>query len=71
MIMAWPYRDSCSLFFYLFSLPGAVPDWFPLAGLTSENWDTLSWWGRIPDYLWHVTLPVIAMTIGVLPLCPC
>ena len=37
---------------------------FPLRGLTSENWDDLSWPARIGDYLWHITLPVIAMSIG-------
>ncbi len=39
-------------------------DWFPLRGLTSNNWEELSFWGKIVDYLWHMTLPVIAMTIG-------
>jgi len=38
--------------------------WFPLRGLTSENWDQLSLWGKIADYLWHMTLPLIAMIIG-------
>src|SRR5262249_6072526 len=37
---------------------------FPLRGLTSENWADLSWPHRILDYLWHITLPVIAMSIG-------
>ena len=43
---------------------GSYLDWFPLAGLTSENWDTLSWPAKILDYLWHLALPVLAMTIG-------
>ena len=43
---------------------GSYLDWFPLAGLTSENWETLSWPSRILDYFWHITLPVLAMTIG-------
>jgi len=43
---------------------GSYLDWFPLAGLTSENWASLSWPERILDYFWHLTLPVIAMTIG-------
>ncbi len=43
---------------------GSYLDWFPLAGLTSENWQTLSWPARILDYFWHITLPVVAMTIG-------
>jgi microcin C transport system permease protein len=37
---------------------------FPLRGLTSDNWAELSWPARILDYFWHVTLPVIASTIG-------
>ncbi len=39
-------------------------NWFPLAGLTSENWDAMSWPARIIDYLWHLVLPITAMTIG-------
>ncbi len=37
---------------------------FPLRGLTSENWAALSWPAKIGDYLWHITLPVIAMATG-------
>ena len=37
---------------------------FPLRGLTSDNWDSLSWGAKIADYFWHITLPVIASTIG-------
>ena len=37
---------------------------FPLRGLTSDNFDDLSAWGKIIDYLWHITLPVLAGTIG-------
>jgi len=38
--------------------------WFPLRGLTSDNWDSLSLLGKIGDYLWHVTLPVTASVAG-------
>ncbi|GBD43930.1 Inner membrane ABC transporter permease protein YejB [bacterium HR40] len=37
---------------------------FPLRGLVSENWHELSWPMKIVDYLWHITLPVLAMSIG-------
>ena len=37
---------------------------FPLRGLTSDNWEELTLWGKVFDYLWHITLPVIASTIG-------
>ena len=43
---------------------GSYLDWFPLRGLTSDNFDELSVLGQIGDYLWHITLPVIAMTIA-------
>ena len=37
---------------------------FPLRGLTSDNWDQLSLLGKIGDYFWHITLPVLASTIS-------
>lgn len=37
---------------------------FPLRGLTSDNWDELSVLGKIGDYFWHITLPVLASTIS-------
>ena len=37
---------------------------FPLRGLTSDNWDSLSLGGKIIDYFWHITLPTIASTIA-------
>ena len=56
---------------FLFSLlliivfaTGNVFRWFPLRGLFSDNFAELSTWGQIVDYMWHITLPVVAMTIG-------
>jgi microcin C transport system permease protein len=43
---------------------GGQLQWFPLRGLTSSNWEELSWGARIVDYLWHITLPVTAMVLG-------
>ncbi|WP_424831592.1 microcin C ABC transporter permease YejB [Ruegeria sp.] len=37
---------------------------FPLRGLTSDNWDSLSLMGKITDYAWHLVLPVTAYTIS-------
>ncbi len=37
---------------------------FPLRGLTSSNWEELSMIGKVLDYFWHITLPVIALTIS-------
>jgi microcin C transport system permease protein len=48
----------------VFFAGGKYLNWFPLRGLTSENWAGLSWPGKIVDYFWHLTLPVTAMAIG-------
>jgi len=39
-------------------------DIFPLRGLVSDNWRDLSWPDRIADYFWHLTLPIVSLTIG-------
>jgi len=38
--------------------------WFPSRGLTSENFAELSLAGKVIDYFWHLTLPIIAMSLG-------
>ena len=43
---------------------GSFFDWFPLRGLTSENWWSMSWPERIVDYFWHLTLPLTAMVLS-------
>jgi microcin C transport system permease protein len=43
---------------------GRYLDWFPLRGLTSDDWASFGWPMRILDYLWHITLPVLALVIG-------
>jgi len=43
---------------------GTFVQWFPLRGIVSLNWDQLSLWCKITDYLWHITLPVAAMVVG-------
>jgi microcin C transport system permease protein len=43
---------------------GGQLQWFPLRGLTSSNWDTLSWGAKVVDYLWHIALPVTASVLG-------
>jgi len=37
--------------------------WFPSRGLTSDNWSQLSLAGKVIDYFWHLTLPMIAMAL--------
>ena len=53
-----------AVFLIVFFAGGTYLDWFPLNGLTSDNWNDLSWKGKIVDYFWHITLPITAMVIG-------
>lgn len=39
-------------------------DWFPLRGLTSDNWSELSFTGKVIDYFWHLTLPITALALS-------
>ncbi len=41
---------------------GADWGYFPLRGLQSEDYESFTFWEKIKDYIWHVTLPVISMT---------
>lgn len=43
---------------------GSFFDWFPLRGLTSDNFDQLSWWQKILDYFWHLALPLTALLLS-------
>lgn len=43
---------------------GTFLDWFPLRGLTSDNWDELDWAARIADYFWHLAMPLTCLVIG-------
>ena len=48
----------------VFFAGGSYFDLFPLRGLVSANFDSLPWYQKITDYLWHITLPVLATVIG-------
>lgn len=48
----------------VFFAGGSYYDWFPLGGLTSDNFDQLSWWGKIKDYVWHLALPLLALGVS-------
>jgi microcin C transport system permease protein len=43
---------------------GHYLQWFPLRGLTSADWEELSWGARLLDYAWHLCLPVLSLVIG-------
>jgi len=37
---------------------------FPLRGLTSDGWAQFPWYWKIIDYFWHLTLPLISMSLS-------
>ena len=43
---------------------GSYFQWFPLRGLTSDNFNDLNFVQKILDYFWHIFLPVLASTIS-------
>src|SRR5882672_11345096 len=53
-----------AIFLIILFAGGSYWDVFPLRGLTSDNWAALSWWQKILDYFWHLTLPIIAMMLS-------
>ena len=53
-----------AIFFVIVFAGGHYLQCFPLKGLVSDNWQQLSFWGQIKDYLWHITLPVLSISIG-------
>ncbi len=53
-----------AVFLLILFAGGNFLDWFPLRGLTSENWDELSLVDKVLDYFWHLVLPITSMVIG-------
>lgn len=43
---------------------GSFLNWFPIGGLVSDGYESLSWAGRIWDRVHHFILPLICFTIG-------
>jgi len=43
---------------------GSYWQWFPLRGLTSDGFESMSWTQQVLDYFWHLALPITAMVIS-------
>lgn len=43
---------------------GSYFNLFPLRGLTSPDFDQMTWYWKVVDYFWHLVLPVTANVIG-------
>lgn len=37
---------------------GSYLDWFPISGIISDNFESLSMWGKVMDFLHHMILPL-------------
>jgi len=53
-----------ALFLILLFAGGSFWSIFPLRGLMSDTWADFSFWEKVGDYFWHLTLPVLSMVIG-------
>ena len=67
LLLAVGYAIPAFIFAILlivFFAGGSYLQWFPLQGLSSENFAELSFFGKIQDYFWHMALPLLAMVLG-------
>jgi len=42
----------------------AKTGWFPIGGVVSQDYDKLSFFGKILDRLWHMAIPLTVLVIG-------
>lgn len=52
-----------AMLFLLFFCYGSYLKWFPTLGLHSYGAENLSWWLWLKDYIWHITLPVVCLSL--------
>lgn len=52
------------VFLIVFFAGGNFLDWFPMRGLTSDNFASLSFGAKVADYFWHLAMPLTCMVIG-------
>ena len=53
-----------AIVFVMFLAGGEFLNLFPMRNLWSDTFSQLSLWGQIKDLLWHLVLPVVALTMG-------
>jgi ABC-type uncharacterized transport system, permease component len=53
-----------ALFLIILFAGGSFLQIFPLRGLTSDGWELMTWYQKMADYFWHITLPVAALVIS-------
>jgi len=53
-----------AILFVVFFAGGSFYDWFPIGGISSDNYSDLSFFGKIGDRIYHFILPGICYMIG-------
>lgn len=53
-----------AIFLIVLFCGGTGLNWFPVRGLTSDNFEQLSFVGKLADYFWHLVLPVLSLVLG-------
>jgi len=53
-----------AVFLLILLAGGSFVQWFPLRGLTSDNWSQLSLFGKVVDYFWHLVLPLFSIALA-------
>ena len=71
-------RSASTALYMMYSFPSFVAalflqmwlalklGWFPLFGMYGDNYDSLSFAGKVKDLFWHLGLPLICYTYGAL-----
>lgn len=49
---------------FLLMFFAAKTGWFPIGGVVSQDYDKLSFFGKILDRLWHMAIPLTVLVIG-------
>ncbi len=49
---------------FIFMYFAAKTGLFPIGGVVSQNYDSLPWWGKVLDRLWHMAVPLSVLVIG-------
>jgi microcin C transport system permease protein len=55
---------SLGIILLIFFAGGSYFDWFPIGNIVSDNFESLSSFGKITDFLHHMVLPVFCYLIG-------
>lgn len=48
----------------IFFAGGSYFNWFPVGNMVSDNFDHLTFWGKVGDFLHHMVLPLLCYLIG-------